>query len=118
MTRDRMDLDARPLTQEFLAMMLGTGQSGVAIAAGTLQHAGLIRYTRGMITILDRPGLEAASCECYEVARSQFGGLLRAMPGAREKTATPKTVRVAPTKKTFGAKGLRFENSPDREFLL
>jgi CRP-like cAMP-binding protein len=118
MTRDRMNLDAIPLTQEFLAMMLGTGQSGVAIAAGTLQHAGLIKYTRGMITILDQPGLEAASCECYAVARSQFGGLLRAVPGAREKTPRAKTVKAKPTLKTFGAKRMRFENAPDRQFLL
>ena len=107
MTRDRMDFDAIPLTQEFLAMMLGTGQSGVAIAAGTLQHAGLIKYTRGMITILDRPGLEDASCECYAIARSQFGGLLRAVPGAKAKTAKTKTVRAKTTMKTFGAKYLR-----------
>lgn len=117
MTRDRMDLDAIPLTQEFLAMMLGTGQSGVAIAAGTLQHAGLIQYTRGTIAILDRPGLETASCECYEVARSQFGGLLRAVPGARAKTGTAKIERAKPTIKTFGAKRLRFENALDRQFL-
>ena len=77
MTRDRVDVDELPLTQEFLAMMLGTGRSGVAIAAATLQQAGFIRYTHGVITILDRPGLENAACECYEVAREQFEGLLR-----------------------------------------
>jgi CRP-like cAMP-binding protein len=77
MTRDRVDFDELPLTQEFLAMMLGTGRSGVAIAAATLQQAGFIRYTHGVITILDRPGLENAACECYEVAREQFDGLLR-----------------------------------------
>jgi CRP-like cAMP-binding protein len=77
MTRDRVDVDELPLTQEFLAMMLGTGRSGVAIAAATLQQAGFIRYTHGVITILDRPGLENAACECYEVAREQFDGLLR-----------------------------------------
>ena len=77
MTRDRVDIDELPLTQEFLAMMLGTGRSGVAIAAATLQQAGFIRYTHGVITILDRPGLESAACECYVVARDQFDGLLR-----------------------------------------
>lgn len=77
MTRDRVDVDELPLTQEFLAMMLGTGRSGVAIAAATLQQAGFIRYAHGIITILDRPGLENAACECYEVARDQFAGLLR-----------------------------------------
>ncbi len=77
MTRDRVDFDRLPLTQEFLAMMLGTGRSGVAIAAATLQRAGFIRYSNGLITILDRPGLEDAACECYEVAREQFRGILR-----------------------------------------
>jgi CRP-like cAMP-binding protein len=81
MTRDRVDVDAIPLTHEFLAMMLGTGRSGVTIAAATLQQAGFIKYAHGLITILDRPGLENASCECYEVAREQFGGLLRRVNG-------------------------------------
>jgi len=77
MTHDRVNLDEISLTHEYLAMMLGTGRSGVTIAAGTLQQAGFIRYSRGTITILDRDGLENASCECYEVAREQFGGMLR-----------------------------------------
>jgi CRP-like cAMP-binding protein len=81
MTRDRVDTDDVPLTQEFLAMMLGTGRSGVAIAAATFQHAGFIKYAHGTISILDRPGLENAACECYEVARAQFDGLLRDVPG-------------------------------------
>jgi hypothetical protein len=62
-------------------MMLGSQRSGVTIAAGTLQSAGFIRYAKGVITILDRPGLEAVSCECYDVARRQFGGLLRTING-------------------------------------
>jgi CRP-like cAMP-binding protein len=77
MTRDRVDTDDIALTHEFLAMMLGTGRSGVSIAAGTLQQAGFIRYAQGTITILDREGLASAACECYDVARQQFGGLLR-----------------------------------------
>lgn len=77
MTRDRVDSDDVPLTQEFLAMMLGTGRSGVAIAAATLQKAGFIKYSHGIIKILNRPGLEESACECYEVARAQFDGLLR-----------------------------------------
>jgi hypothetical protein len=77
MTRDRVDMDELPLTQEFLAMMLGTGRSGVAIAASTLQQAGFIRNAHGVITIVDRAGLESAACECYEVARDQFAGMLR-----------------------------------------
>ena len=81
MTRDRVETDALPLTQEFLAMMLGTGRSGVAIAAATFQQAGFIKYAHGTITLLDRPGLENAACECYEVAKLQFDGLLRDVPG-------------------------------------
>ncbi len=83
MTRDRVDTDRLPLTQEFLAMMLGTGRSGVAIAAATFQQAGFIRYSHGNITLLDRPGLENAACECYEVAREQFAGLLRTVSADR-----------------------------------
>jgi CRP-like cAMP-binding protein len=77
MTQDRVGTNEIGLTHEYLAMMLGTQRSGVTIAAGTLQQAGFIRYARGVITILDREGLEGASCECYEVAREQFGGLMR-----------------------------------------
>lgn len=72
MTQDRVDAPTFLLTHEFLAMMLGTQRSGVTIAAGTLQNAGFIRYAAGKITVLDRPGLEDASCECYAVASSQF----------------------------------------------
>lgn len=57
--------------------MLGTNRSGVTIAVGILQQAGVIRSALGTISVLDRNGLENASCECYEVAREQFGGLLR-----------------------------------------
>jgi CRP-like cAMP-binding protein len=77
MTRDRVNGDEFPLTQEFLAMMLGTDRSGVAIAAATLQKAGFIQYTHGAIRILSRAGLEEAVCECYQVGRKQFDGLLR-----------------------------------------
>jgi CRP-like cAMP-binding protein len=65
MARDRMGSDNFPLTQEFVAMMLGASRPTVTIVASTLQKAGLITYRRGQITILDREGLEAASCECY-----------------------------------------------------
>jgi hypothetical protein len=74
---NRLGTNEIGLTHEYLAMMLGTQRSGVTIAAGTLQKAGFIKYARGVITILDREGLEGASCECYEVAREQFGGLMR-----------------------------------------
>jgi hypothetical protein len=64
------------LTQEFIANMLGGHRESVTKAAGRLQKAGLIRYVRGHITILDRKGLEAASCECYQVVKTEFDRLL------------------------------------------
>jgi CRP-like cAMP-binding protein len=76
MTHDRMNSDEFLLTQEFLAMMLGVQRSGVSAAAGALRRAGLIRYTRGNVTILDRAGLERLSCECYGIARMEFDRLL------------------------------------------
>jgi CRP-like cAMP-binding protein len=79
MTHDRVDSDEINLTHEFLAMMLGARRSGVTIAAATLQQAGFIRYAHGRITMLNRLGLEEAACECYEVAREQFAGLLRSV---------------------------------------
>ncbi len=79
MSHDRVSGDKIPLTHEYLAMMLGTGRSGVTIAVGTFQQAGFIRSAHGTITIIDRNGLENAACECYEIAREQFGGLLRRM---------------------------------------
>jgi CRP-like cAMP-binding protein len=72
MTRDRVDDDTFPLTQEFLGQMLGVRRPTVSLAGATLQKAGLIRYTRGRITILDRPALESASCECYAALRERF----------------------------------------------
>lgn len=60
-----------PLTQEFIANMLGTNRAGVTIAAGRLQKAGIISYTRGSITVLDRPRLEQMSCECYGIMRQE-----------------------------------------------
>jgi hypothetical protein len=57
------------LTHEFIANMLGSRRVGVTLAAGVLRDAGLIQYTRGIITIVDRPGLEAHACECYAVLR-------------------------------------------------
>jgi CRP-like cAMP-binding protein len=76
MTQDRVGTDQFGLTQDFLAFMLGVRRASVTVAAGMLQQAGLIRYHRGRITIVDRSGLEAASCECYEVVRRKYEQLL------------------------------------------
>lgn len=76
MSHDRTDGDRIALTQEFLAQMLGVRRATVSIAAGALQKAGLIRYNRGIINVLDRERLEQSSCECYAVVRSEFERLL------------------------------------------
>jgi len=76
MTHDRMQSDDFLLTQEFLAMMLGVQRTGVTAAAGALQRAGLIRYSRGNVTIIDRRGLIRRSCECYAVSKKEFDRLL------------------------------------------
>jgi CRP-like cAMP-binding protein len=66
MCHDRLGGDIVPLTQDFLAHMLGTRRASVTVAAGILQKAGLIAYSRGTVKIIDRKNLEDASCECYE----------------------------------------------------
>lgn len=76
LTHDRVNSDKIALSHEYLAMMLGAHRSGVTIAAAGLQRAGFISYAYGHIVILDRAGLEKMSCECYAVAREQFGPLL------------------------------------------
>jgi CRP-like cAMP-binding protein len=76
MTQDRVNDEAFPLTHEFLATMLGSRRSGVTIAAAALQNAGFIAYRRGVITVLDRSGLEETTCECYDATRKQFGDAL------------------------------------------
>ena len=66
---DRARLKDFILTHDFLAGMLGVRRAGVTVAAGRLQQAGLIRYKRGLVSVLDRGGLEAAACECYRIVR-------------------------------------------------
>lgn len=71
MCQDRIGSDFIPLTQEFLAHMLGTRRASVTVAAGALQKAGLITYSRGQVNVVDRAGLERACCECYGIMRQQ-----------------------------------------------
>jgi CRP-like cAMP-binding protein len=75
MAHDRVDGDAFKLSHEFLAVKLGVRRQSVTVVAGALQAAGLIRYKHGLVTVLDRKGLEAASCECYGVVRRHFDDL-------------------------------------------
>ena len=77
MTHDRVDSDTFPITHDFLASMLGVRRPSVTLAAGMLQKAGFISYSRGRMKILDRVGLEASACECYAIVRKEFD----AMPG-------------------------------------
>jgi CRP-like cAMP-binding protein len=73
---DRVDQDTLPLTHEVLAQTLGVHRSTVSIVARTLQRAGLITQSRGVITVADRAGLEEAACECYRIIRGHFSRLL------------------------------------------
>lgn len=76
LAHDRMEGGRLQLTQEFLSTLLGVRRPGITVAAGLLRDSGLIRCDRGQITVLDRLGLEAASCECYEACRREFARLL------------------------------------------
>jgi len=73
---DRLAADELVMTQELIANMLGVRREGVTEAARALQDAGLIRYRRGHITVLDRSGLEARTCECYAVVKREYDRLL------------------------------------------
>lgn len=73
---DRLDKDELLMTQELIANMLGVRREGVTEAAGKLQVAGLIHYSRGHISVINRPGLEQRVCECYQVVRKEFERLL------------------------------------------
>lgn len=73
---DRLPSNELTMTQELIANMLGVRREGVTEAAGKLQSAGLIHYSRGKITVTDRPRLEAQACECYKVVKKEFDRLL------------------------------------------
>jgi len=76
MTRDRVSSDTFTLTQQFLGHMLGERRATVSKAASTLKDLGLVRYSRGKVSVLDRPRLEAAACPCYEVIRREYDSIL------------------------------------------
>lgn len=76
LTRDRCDTDEFPITQDFLATMLGVSRTGINLVAGMFSKAKLISYVRGKMTILDRAGLEEVCCECYFKMRTQFSRVI------------------------------------------
>jgi len=79
---DRLPSNKLSMTQELIANMLGVRREGVTEAAGKLQASGLINYSRGHITVLDRPGLETRCCECYRVVKTELDRLLPAATAA------------------------------------
>ena len=91
---DRVDGDRIFLTQESLSYMMGVHRPAVTLAAGGLQRAGFIGYDRGMITIMDRPGLESSACTCYKAIRADFDQLVGALPPAAD--AVPVARHSAP----------------------
>lgn len=76
LTLDRLPSNELVMTQELVASMLGVRREGITEAAGKLQHAGIISYRRGHITVLDRSGLEAKTCECYAVVKKELNRLM------------------------------------------
>ncbi|HEX5362020.1 MAG TPA: Crp/Fnr family transcriptional regulator [Fluviicoccus sp.] len=91
---DRLPGNRLNMTQELIANMLGVRREGVTDAAGKLQRLGLITYQRGQITVLDRPGLESACCECYSVVKKETDRLLNDAPLLSQLFATPPPVAV------------------------
>jgi CRP-like cAMP-binding protein len=81
MTRDRVEANTFPMTQQFLAQMLGVRRATVSGVATTLQQAGVVTYRRGIITIVDTAALEAITCDCYRLVREEHEQLLDGRPG-------------------------------------
>ena len=92
MTRDRMPTGDFLLTQEFLGMMLGVRRTSVTDVMGSLQKAGLIRYRRGHVTILDHEALRLRACECYDISKQEFDRLLGDTPLAPRTDKTHRSV--------------------------
>lgn len=83
LTQDRTGAATFALSHEFLSMMLGSRRASVTLAMGALQRSGLITYRRGIVTVTDRPGLEAAACECYGIIERAFAPLMATSLNAR-----------------------------------
>ena len=77
MTHDRIGESTLPLTQEFLSRMLGVRRAGVSVAANSLRQQALIDYHRGDIVVVDRPGVERLSCECYKIVKQEYDTYLQ-----------------------------------------
>jgi len=88
MVRDRTEMDTFLLTQEFLAIMLGSRRTTVTAAAGALQRKGLIRYSRGRIHISNPESLENVACECYGTIRELYGSFYCGAPELNENAQT------------------------------
>ncbi|MBI3775099.1 MAG: Crp/Fnr family transcriptional regulator [Gammaproteobacteria bacterium] len=102
LTLDRLPANELVMTQELVASMLGVRREGVTEAAGKLQHAGIISYRRGHITVLDRAGLETHACECYAVVRKELNRLLS---DVQQPNATPRLSDKPPPASRPGAVG-------------
>jgi CRP-like cAMP-binding protein len=94
MMHDRAEGEVLAYTHEFLSHMLGANRKSVTLAAQSMQTAGLISYRRGTIQILDRPGLEKASCECYAIVKERFDAFLTPPPTAVQGNTKGRTKRV------------------------
>ena len=91
---DRLCSRELVITQELIASMIGVRREGIVAAAGKLQHAGVIRYRRGHVAVLERSGLEARACECYSVIKKELGRLLSDMANASAKAKAPATASI------------------------
>jgi CRP-like cAMP-binding protein len=100
---DCVDGNSIPLTQEPLGQMLGVRRTTVTIAARLLQGAGMIRYRRALIQIINRPALEGIACECYALLRHKIDKVFPSVPLSSEKR-TPLELRIAPARFTFFGK--------------
>ena len=91
---DRLSSGELVVTQELIASMMGVRREGIVSAASKLQHAGVIRYRRGHVAVLERSGLERRACECYSVIKKELGRLMSDMAGAKANATANATVSV------------------------